>query len=59
MNDFRIERDTMGDIPVLTSALYGAQTQRAVNNFLFSDFLLTKSIFSRYIIRSNHMQDKI
>jgi fumarate hydratase class II len=33
---YRIERDTMGEIPVPADALYGAQTQRAVQNFPFS-----------------------
>jgi fumarate hydratase class II len=30
---FRIERDTMGEVKVPASALWGAQTQRAVENF--------------------------
>ncbi|MEQ6888317.1 class II fumarate hydratase [Halomonas sp. CS7] len=33
MNDHRIERDSMGELEVPREALYGAQTQRAVNNF--------------------------
>src|SRR5688500_338448 len=33
MNDFRIERDTMGEVKVPARAYYGAQTQRAVENF--------------------------
>jgi aspartate ammonia-lyase len=33
---FRIEHDTLGDINVPSDALYGAQTQRAVNNFNIS-----------------------
>jgi fumarate hydratase class II len=33
---FRIEHDTMGDVRVPASALYGAQTQRAVENFPIS-----------------------
>jgi fumarate hydratase, class II len=32
----RIERDSMGEIEVPVEALYGAQTQRAVNNFAIS-----------------------
>jgi fumarate hydratase class II len=32
-NDFRVEKDTMGEIKVPGWALYGAQTQRAVENF--------------------------
>jgi fumarate hydratase class II len=33
---FRIEHDTLGDVNVPAEALYGAQTQRAVNNFNIS-----------------------
>ena len=33
MNDQRIERDSMGELHVPSGALYGAQTQRAVDNF--------------------------
>ncbi|HSP58700.1 MAG TPA: class II fumarate hydratase [Halomonas sp.] len=36
MSDYRIERDSMGELEVPASALYGAQTQRAVNNFSVS-----------------------
>ena len=33
MSDTRIERDSMGEMPVPAEALYGASTQRAVLNF--------------------------
>ena len=33
---YRIEQDTMGEMRVPTSALYGAQTARAVDNFPIS-----------------------
>ena len=33
MSEFRIERDTMGEMRVPTGALYGASTARAVDNF--------------------------
>ncbi|MBM5458481.1 class II fumarate hydratase [Pseudomonas sp. P66] len=33
MSNTRIERDSMGELQVPAEALYGAQTQRAVNNF--------------------------
>jgi fumarate hydratase class II len=33
MSDFRIERDTMGEMRVPADALYGASTARAVENF--------------------------
>jgi len=32
-DDVRVERDSMGEVRVPASALYGAQTQRAVDNF--------------------------
>jgi fumarate hydratase class II len=35
--DTRIERDSMGELPVPANAYYGAQTQRAVKNFPISD----------------------
>src|SRR5512139_4220228 len=34
--DFRSERDSMGELKVPANALWGAQTQRAVNNFPIS-----------------------
>ncbi|MEJ5247862.1 MAG: class II fumarate hydratase [Caldilinea sp.] len=34
---YRIERDSMGEVRVPANALYGAQTQRAVENFPISD----------------------
>jgi fumarate hydratase class II len=33
MNDYRIEKDSLGEVRVPSWALYGAQTQRAVDNF--------------------------
>jgi fumarate hydratase class II len=36
MNDFRIEHDTMGEVRLPASAYYGAQTQRAIDNFPIS-----------------------
>src|SRR3712207_1112487 len=33
MAEFRIERDSLGEVQVPANALYGAQTQRAVQNF--------------------------
>ena len=35
-NEFRVERDSMGEVRVPADALWGAQTQRAVQNFHFS-----------------------
>ncbi len=33
MSEFRIEKDSLGEVQVPADALYGAQTQRAVENF--------------------------
>lgn len=40
---YRIERDSLGDVNVPESALYGAQTQRAINNFQLSDLRMPRS----------------
>ncbi|MFT5701976.1 MAG: fumarate hydratase class II [Desulforhopalus sp.] len=37
MTEYRTETDTMGSIKVISTALYGAQTQRAVENFTISN----------------------
>jgi fumarate hydratase class II len=41
--DFRIEHDTMGEVRVPASALYRAQTQRAVENFPISGTRLERA----------------
>lgn len=43
MADYRIERDSMGEVRVPANALYGAQTQRAVDNFPISDLTFGRS----------------
>ena len=40
---FRIERDSMGELQVPTQALWGAQTQRAVENFPISGYRLPRA----------------
>src|SRR5450755_4484255 len=39
---FRIERDSMGELKVPADALWGAQTQRAVDNFPISGLTLPR-----------------
>jgi len=39
---FRIEKDSMGELQVPENALYGAQTQRAVNNFPISGLTMPR-----------------
>jgi fumarate hydratase, class II len=38
--NYRIEKDSMGEVEVPKEALYGAQTQRAINNFPISGLTL-------------------
>jgi len=40
MSNYRIEHDSMGEVSVPASAYYGAQTQRALNNFAMSNLRL-------------------
>ncbi|KRE90585.1 aspartate ammonia-lyase [Frateuria sp. Soil773] len=42
MNGFRIEHDSMGELKVPADALYGAQTQRAIDNFPISGLRLPR-----------------
>jgi fumarate hydratase class II len=42
MTNFRIEKDSMGELQVPHDALYGAQTQRAVNNFPISGIAMPR-----------------
>jgi fumarate hydratase class II len=44
MSDFRVERDSMGEVQVPANAYYGAQTQRAVENFPISGWPLPSSL---------------
>jgi len=43
MTEFRIEKDSMGELKVPADALYGAQTQRAVNNFPISGLTMPRA----------------
>jgi fumarate hydratase class II len=47
MENYRIEKDSLGDVKVPANALYGAQTQRAVENFPVSGYR-----FPRVFIRA-------
>ncbi|MCY2994934.1 MAG: class II fumarate hydratase [Planctomycetota bacterium] len=44
MSDFRTERDSMGEVQVPAGAYYGAQTQRAVENFPISGWTLPPAL---------------
>src|SRR6202051_686578 len=43
---FRIERDSMGELQVPAEALWGAQTQRAVQNFPISGIPLPRAFIA-------------
>ncbi|MBT4846567.1 MAG: aspartate ammonia-lyase, partial [Planctomycetaceae bacterium] len=44
MSEMRTERDSMGDVEVPADAYYGAQTQRAVDNFPISNWALPDAL---------------
>lgn len=44
LSAFRIERDSMGELKVPAHALYGAQTQRAVDNFPISGLRIPRAM---------------
>jgi fumarate hydratase class II len=44
MADFRIEKDTMGEVKVPAWAYWGAQTQRAIENFPISGWRIPKKM---------------
>ena len=37
MAKYRVEKDSLGEVKVPATAYYGAQTQRAIENFQISD----------------------
>ena len=41
-SNYRIEKDSMGELKVPADALYGAQTQRAVENFPISGLVMPR-----------------
>ncbi len=46
----RIEKDSMGELEVSENALYGAQTQRAINNFPVSDERMPEAFIRSLIL---------
>jgi fumarate hydratase class II len=56
----RIERDTMGELPVPADAYYGVQTARAIENFPISSLRMPRSVIrtmgmiKRAAARANH-----
>jgi fumarate hydratase class II len=60
MSDFRIEKDSLGEVRVPSAALYGAQTQRAKENFPISNlrfprrFIEALGTVKRAAAQANH-----
>ncbi|BAP43507.1 class II fumarate hydratase [Pseudomonas sp. 21LCFQ02] len=50
MSNTRIERDSMGELQVPAEALYGAQTQRAVDNFPISQQRMPKQFIRALLL---------
>lgn len=50
MTDYRIEKDSLGEIKVPANALYAAQTQRAINNFPISGQPLPESFIRALLL---------
>ena len=54
MSEFRIEQDSLGDMKVLNSALYGAQTARAIDNFPVSGLNLPRPLLRALGLLKKH-----
>ncbi|WP_286269280.1 class II fumarate hydratase [Thalassotalea hakodatensis] len=50
MSNYRTEKDSMGSLNVPINALYGAQTQRAINNFPISGQPMPKAFIKALLI---------
>lgn len=50
MNLFRTETDSMGEVQVPVTARYGAQTQRALNNFTISGLCLPPAFIHAVVL---------
>ncbi len=65
MADFRIEKDSMGEMHVPVDALYGAQTQRAVQNFPVSQlrfpraFIQAMGLIKKAAAETNREMDEL
>lgn len=46
MSDYRVEKDSMGDVRVPENAYYGAQTQRAFDNFPISNLTFSREFIA-------------
>ena len=49
-NKYRVEKDSMGEVKIPSGALYGPQTQRAVDNFIISDLIMPEEFISSLLL---------
>ena len=54
MSEFRIEKDSMGEVKVPQNAYYGAQTQRAVDNFPVSGIMFSRGFIEALGLVKKH-----
>lgn len=50
MKNYRIEKDTLGEVQVPINALWGAQTQRSLNNFKIGTEQMPQPLIEAYLI---------
>lgn len=50
MNDFRTETDSLGEVQVPSSKLWGAQTQRSLEHFSIGDDLIPREMIASYAV---------
>ena len=49
-NNVRIEKDSLGDVPVPVDKLWGAQTQRSLEHFSIGTDLIPREMIISYAI---------
>ena len=54
---FRIEEDSLGKVRVPRNALWGAQTQRAIDNFPISGISMNFSLHKSFISMLGYVKD--
>ncbi len=47
---YRVEKDSMGEVKIPSDALYGPQTQRAVDNFIISDLIMPEEFIASLLL---------
>ena len=64
-NNVRIEKDSLGDVPVPADKLWGAQTQRSLEHFSIGTDLIPREKIVAYAIlkkgaaNANHAGDRL